>query len=117
MALTPPAPHRVYFDPARWDLSATALNTLQDAVLRCRQNSTFPIVANVKAVGYADRSESDVVALSLRRAEAVKDALVRQGVAAADIEAVASSTPQATTIDGARYNRRVDVAFQCVAPR
>jgi OOP family OmpA-OmpF porin len=117
IALTPPSPHRVYFDSARWDLSATALNTLQDAVLRCRQNSVFPIVANVKAVGHADRSEPDVVALSLRRAEAVKDALVHQGVAAADIEAVASSTPQTTTNDDARYNRRVDVVFQCVAPR
>ena len=84
-------------------------------MLRCRQNGVFPIVANVKAVGYADRSEADTMALSLRRAEAVKDALVRQGVAAADIEAAASPTPQTTTSDGPTYNRRVDVVFQCVA--
>jgi OOP family OmpA-OmpF porin len=66
-------------------------------------------------VGHADRSGSDRynLALSLRRAEAVKAALVKQGVAAGAItmSGKGESQPLVPTADGARepQNRRVEI--------
>ena len=56
------------------------------------------------------------MALSLRRANAVRDELVREGVAASDISIVAlgESHPMVPTADGVReaQNRRVEIVLR-----
>jgi outer membrane protein OmpA-like peptidoglycan-associated protein len=67
--------------------------------------------------GHADRSGSDAynMALSLRRANAVKDQLVREGIAANQIVVVGrgESQPLVPTADGVRepQNRRVEIVL------
>jgi hypothetical protein len=69
----------------------------------------------VTATGHADRSgpEGYNMALSLRRANAVKNSLVRNGVPAASIAVVGrgESQPLVPTADGVRepQNRRVEI--------
>jgi outer membrane protein OmpA-like peptidoglycan-associated protein len=71
----------------------------------------------VKLVGHADRSGSDTYnqALSLRRANAVKGALVREGVSESMIavDGRGESEPMVPTADGVRepQNRRVNISF------
>ena len=67
---------------------------------------------------HADRSgpENYNMALSLRRANAVKDALVREGVPATAISVVGKgeTQPLVPTADGVRepQNRRVEIVIQ-----
>jgi outer membrane protein OmpA-like peptidoglycan-associated protein len=74
-------------------------------------------IANVKLVGHADRSGSDNYnqALSLRRANTVKSALVREGVSESTIavDGRGESEPLVPTADGVRepQNRRVNISF------
>ena len=80
----------VFFD---WDssrLSPASLNVITQAVTAFRSTGN----ARVTATGHTDTSGSDSynMALSLRRANAVKNELVRQGVPA---DAIASSDPDA----------------------
>jgi len=72
----------------------------------------------VTATGHTDKSGPDDynMALSLRRANAVKDALVRDGVPAGVISVVGrgESQPLVPTADGVRepQNRRVEIVLQ-----
>ena len=72
----------------------------------------------VGVTGHADKSGSDAynMALSLRRANNVKDELVRDGVPAASIVVVGrgESQPLVPTADGVRepQNRRVEIVLQ-----
>jgi len=91
-------------------------------------NDDFEIVGRPKAdagqktrigvTGHADRSGSDAynMALSLRRANAVKDQLVREGIPASAITVVGrgESQPLVQTADGVRepQNRRVEIVLQ-----
>src|SRR5204862_7881416 len=120
-AAPPPAPaaaaapsFMVFFDWDRSDLSAQALQTLRQVAAAYKQRGS----ARVTATGHADRSgpESYNMALSLRRASAVKDALVREGVPATAINVIGrgESQPLVQTADGVRepQNRRVEIVMQ-----
>jgi outer membrane protein OmpA-like peptidoglycan-associated protein len=104
----------VFFDWDRSNLSAQALSTIKQA------SDTFKTKgsARITATGHADRSgpENYNMALSLRRANAVKDALVRNGVPATAISVVGKgeSQPLVPTADGVRepQNRRVEIVLQ-----
>jgi len=120
-AAAPPAPapaaapsFMVFFDWDRSDLSAQAMQTLQQAAAAYKQRGS----ARVVATGHADRSGPDDynMALSLRRANAVKNALVNNGVPANTISVVGrgESQPLVQTADGVRepQNRRVEIVLQ-----
>jgi outer membrane protein OmpA-like peptidoglycan-associated protein len=117
----PPAPapaaapsFMVFFDWDRSDLSPQAHQTLQQVAQAYQQRGS----ARVVATGHADKSGPDNynMALSLRRANVVKDALVRDGVPATAISVVGKgeSQPLVQTADGVRepQNRRVEIVIQ-----
>src|SRR6185312_2389773 len=86
----------VFFDWDRSNLSAQAEATIQQAANAFKQTAT----------GHADRSgpEGYNMALSLRRANAVKDSLVRNGVPASAISVIGKgeTQPLVQTADGVR---------------
>jgi outer membrane protein OmpA-like peptidoglycan-associated protein len=104
----------VFFDWDRSNLSAQALNTIKQAADAYKTKGS----ARITATGHADKSgpENYNMALSLRRANAVKDALVRDGVPATAISVVGrgESQPLVPTADGVRepQNRRVEIVLQ-----
>ncbi len=120
IAAPPPPPmaappsFMVFFDWDRSNLSAQALNTIKQAAGAYKTKGT----ARVTATGHADKSgpEAYNMALSLRRANTVKDALVREGVPATAIAVVGrgESMPLVQTADGVRepQNRRVEIVIQ-----
>lgn len=104
----------VFFDWDKSDLGAQAIDTIQRAAAAYRTKGG----AQIKATGHTDRSgpETYNMALSLRRANAVKDALVRAGVRESDIAVVGlgESQPLVKTADGVReaQNRRVEIVIR-----
>ena len=121
VAPPPPAPppaqtnsFMVFFDWDRSNLSQQALATIKQAADAFKARGSARIVAT----GHADKSgpENYNMALSLRRANAVKDALVREGVPATAISVVGrgESQPLVPTADGVRepQNRRVEIVVQ-----
>src|SRR5579883_376926 len=104
----------VFFDWDRSDLSAQALSTINQAAQAFKSKGS----ARITATGHTDRSGPDSynMALSLRRANAVKDALVRDGVPATSISVVGKgeTQPLVPTADGVRepQNRRVEIVLQ-----
>jgi outer membrane protein OmpA-like peptidoglycan-associated protein len=120
MAAPPPAPaaaapsFMVFFDWDRSNLSAQALNTIKQAANQFKAKGN----ARITATGHTDTSgpENYNMALSLRRANAVKDALVREGVPATAISVVGRGEQGllVQTADGVRepQNRRVEIVIQ-----
>jgi len=114
----PPAPAApsfiVFFDWDRSNLSAQALNTIKQAAGAYKTKGS----ARVTATGHTDKSGPDDynMALSLRRANTVKDALVREGVPATAISVIGKgkTQPLVPTADGVRepQNRRVEIVLQ-----
>jgi len=111
----------VFFDWDRSNLSQQALTTIQQAAGAFKSTGS----ARITATGHADRSgpENYNMALSLRRANAVKDALIRDGVPAGAIQVIGKgeTQPLVPTPDGVRepQNRRVEIvvgAGQTAAP-
>ena len=104
----------VFFDWDRSNLSAQALNTIKQAAGSYKTKGS----ARVTATGHTDKSgpESYNMALSLRRANTVKDALVREGVPATAISVIGKgeSQPLVQPADGVRepQNRRVEIVIQ-----
>ena len=104
----------VFFDWDRSNLSPQALNTIRQAADAYKTKGN----ARITATGHTDTSgpEAYNMALSLRRANAVKDALVRDGVPATAITVVGrgESQPLVQTADGVRepQNRRVEIVVQ-----
>jgi outer membrane protein OmpA-like peptidoglycan-associated protein len=104
----------VFFDWDRSNLSQQALSTIQQAADAYRTRGS----ARITATGHTDTSgpASYNMALSLRRANAVKDALVRDGVPATAISVVGrgETQPLVPTGDGVRepQNRRVEIVIQ-----
>jgi opacity protein-like surface antigen len=117
----PPAPpmvappsFMVFFDWDRSNLSQQALSTIQQAANAFKQKGS----ARITATGHTDTSgpEAYNMALSLRRANAVKDALVRDGVPAQAITVIGMGEKGllVPTGDGVRepQNRRVEIVIQ-----
>jgi outer membrane protein OmpA-like peptidoglycan-associated protein len=104
----------VFFDWDRSNLSAQALNTIKQAAAAFKTKGS----ARITATGHTDTSgpENYNMALSLRRANSVKDALVREGVPATAIAVVGRGESQllVQTGDGVRepQNRRVEIVIQ-----
>jgi OOP family OmpA-OmpF porin len=121
MAPPPPPPPQVappsfmvFFDWDRSNLSQQALNTIRQAAAAFKQKGN----ARITATGHTDTSgpEAYNMALSLRRANAVKDALVREGVPAQAITVIGRGEAGllVKTADGVRepQNRRVEIVVQ-----
>ena len=113
----PPAPTQtfmVFFDWDRDTLSQQALTTIQQAAAAYKAKGS----ARITATGHTDKSgpENYNMALSLRRANRVKEALVRDGVPATAISVVGKgeTQPLVQTADGVRepQNRRVEILLQ-----
>ena len=104
----------VFFDWDRFDITPQAQNTIRQAAAAYKSKGN----ARINAIGHTDKSgpESYNMALSLRRANAVKDVLVREGVPAANISVVGrgEEQPMVQTADGVRepQNRRVEIVIQ-----
>lgn len=109
----PPTSFMVFFDWDRSNLSAQAMSTIQQAAAAYKSRGS----ARVTATGHTDTtgSESYNMALSLRRANAVKDGLVQQGVPTTAISVVGrgEQTPLVATGDNVRepQNRRVEIVM------
>jgi outer membrane protein OmpA-like peptidoglycan-associated protein len=117
----PPAPpmvappsFMVFFDWDRSNLSAQALTTIKQAANAYKQKGN----ARITATGHTDTSgsESYNMALSLRRANAVKDALVREGVPATNIAVIGRGEQGLLVQTGPNVrepqNRRVEIVIQ-----
>jgi OmpA family len=110
-ATTPAPSFMVFFDWDRSNLSPQAMTTLQQAAAAFKSTGA----ARVTATGHTDTSgpEDYNMALSLRRANTVKDALINLGVPAAAITAtgVGEAGLLVQTADGVRepQNRRVEI--------
>jgi OmpA-OmpF porin, OOP family len=116
----PPAPvvappsFMVFFDWDRSNLSAQALNTIKQAAGAYKTKGN----ARITATGHTDTSGSEAynMALSLRRANAVKDALVREGVPATSIAVVGRGEQGLLVQTGPNVrepqNRRVEIVIQ-----
>jgi len=106
--------YMVFFDWDRSNLSQQALNTIRQAAGAFKTKGN----ARITATGHTDTSgpEAYNMALSLRRANAVKDALVREGVPATAIAVIGRGEQGllVKTPDGVRepQNRRVEIVIQ-----
>jgi outer membrane protein OmpA-like peptidoglycan-associated protein len=104
----------VFFDFDKSDLTDTALGTIGQAAEAYRNKGG----ARVTATGHTDTAgPADYnMALSLRRANAVKDQLVHDRVRADDISVIGlgESSPLVPTPDGVReaQNRRVEIVIR-----
>ncbi|TWT10118.1 OmpA family protein [Reyranella sp. CPCC 100927] len=111
---TPTTQYIVFFDFDRATLTAQAQATIKQAADAAKSGNR----TRVGVTGHADRAGGDAynMALSLRRANAVKDALVREGIPATGITVVGrgESQPLVPTADGVRepQNRRVEIVLQ-----
>jgi outer membrane protein OmpA-like peptidoglycan-associated protein len=112
----PPAPsaapsYMVFFDWDRSDLSGQALATIRQAANAWKSGGS----PHITAIGHTDTSgpQDYNMALSLRRAHAVKNALVQQGVSVSAIDTVGKGETEllVQTGDGVRepQNRRVEI--------
>jgi hypothetical protein len=108
-----PSSFMVFFDWDRSNLSQQAVQTVGQAAAAFKARGS----ARITATGHTDTSgsESYNMALSLRRANSVKNELVRQGVPADAIAVVGrgEANPLVATGDGVRepQNRRVEIVI------
>jgi outer membrane protein OmpA-like peptidoglycan-associated protein len=106
-----PANFMVFFDWDRSNVSEQGQGTIRQAAQTHKNMGATPI----SVTGHADKSGPDGYnqALSMRRATAVKDGLVREGVAstAIAVDGKGESQPLVQTADGVRepQNRRVEI--------
>lgn len=114
-AAPPPQPRAfiVFFDWDRADIRPDAQRVIEAATSYAKQRG----LARVNLTGHADRSGPARynMGLSLRRAQAVRDAFIKLGVSPSNIALVGKgeSEPLVPTADGVREprNRRVEIMF------
>jgi OmpA-OmpF porin, OOP family len=112
-AVAPPS-YMVFFDWDRSNLTAQSLATIRQAAQAYKQKGS----ARITATGHTDTSGSEQynMALSLRRANAVKDALVREGVPATAISVIGRGEQGLLVPTGPNVrepqNRRVEIVVQ-----
>jgi len=112
-AVAPPS-FMVFFDWDRSNLSQQALNTIKQAAAAYKTKGN----ARVTATGHTDTSGAEAynMALSLRRANTVKDALVREGVPATAISVIGRGEAGLLVQTGPNVrepqNRRVEIVIQ-----
>jgi outer membrane protein OmpA-like peptidoglycan-associated protein len=112
----PPAPRNfpVFFDFDKSTLTPRALDIVKEAatVAKAGQNARVTCTGHTDTAGPSNYN----MALSLRRASTVKDALVREGVPATAISVVGKGETAllVNTKDGVRepQNRRVEIVVQ-----
>lgn len=103
----------VFFGFDKSNLTAEAAAVVQQAAAAYKETGS----ANVKLVGHTDRAGSDAYnqALSLRRADSVKAALVAEGVpeGSISVDGRGEAEPTVPTDDGVRepQNRRVNISL------
>ncbi len=108
-----PGPFMVFFDFDKSAITDDAQSIIDRAARVYREYG----VARITASGHADRSGADAYnqALAMRRAQAVRDALVAQGVPASriSIRSLGETSPLVATDDGVRewQNRRVEIVL------
>ncbi|HKU99076.1 MAG TPA: OmpA family protein [Vineibacter sp.] len=109
-----PPRYVVFFDMGKATITPRGVATIREAAAAARK----PEVKAVEVSGYTDRAGTDRSneALSLRRARAVRDLLVRQGVPEAiiAIQGLGETKPFMSTEDGANApeNRRVEIVVK-----
>lgn len=111
----PPAPRQfiVFFDFDRSNITAEGARVIQQVIASYRQKA-----GPVSVVGHTDRSGTPQYnqGLSVRRANSVKAALVRGGIAAGQVSTAGrgESEPRVPTPDGVRepQNRRAEIRIQ-----
>ncbi|HRQ81426.1 MAG TPA: OmpA family protein [Azospirillaceae bacterium] len=115
-AMKPQAEYLVFFDWNKSNVTPAADKTLGDAVAAWGKDS------RIHVIGHTDTSGSPAYnqRLSERRATSVKDALVKKGVAAANVttEGKGETTLLVKTKDGVREpsNRRAQVLNRSITP-
>ena len=108
-----PPVHVVFFDKGLVRIGPWGLATIKQAAIEAKK----PGVTAVAVTGHTDRAGSDKVndSLSLRRARAVRERLIREGVPAALVTArgIGESKPFMATEDGIGQpeNRRVEITI------
>lgn len=108
-----PPVHVVFFDKGAVRIGPWGLATIKQAAIEAKK----PGVKAVAVTGHTDRAGSDKFndALSLRRARAVRDRLIREGVPTALISTrgLAEGKPFMPTEDGVGQpeNRRVEITI------
>jgi OmpA-OmpF porin, OOP family len=114
VAMPMPGEYLVFFDWNRADVTPEAASILDSVVAAAKKMGDTRVVAT----GYTDTSGSADynMGLSLRRAEAVKDVLVGEGIPAQNITTIGrgEADPLVPTGDGVRepQNRRVQIQFE-----
>jgi len=109
-----PSTYTVLFDLNKADITGAGKAVIDEVLADAAKQTTV----NISATGYADRSGSEDynLALSLRRADAVREALINGGISAESITVSGrgEAEPAVPTPDGVpeQANRRVEIILQ-----
>lgn len=109
-----PGPFMVFFDFDKSDITPEAARIIKAAAKAFKEHKAVRIMAT----GHADRSGTEAynMRLSQRRADAVKAALIAEGVSASSIMTAAKgeTSPLVATDDGVRepQNRRTEIVLK-----
>jgi OOP family OmpA-OmpF porin len=113
VAVLPVAPsYMMVFDKEQANLNALGFKIIKAAAEACKSKTDCHIMVS----GHADTAEADPTALSLRRANAVKDYLASEGIPPATITVVGKGATQPYFTRGRGIdeseNRRVEIIIQ-----